>query len=167
MVVGSDTNAYRRDLPHLEKPGKTYFVTFCTFKQQILPPAARSVVLDSVVHDHQSKYWLEAAVVMPDHVHLICTPYELRLWMLLQAIKGSSSHRIKHILSPPNWQDESFDHILRSGESARAKAEYIINNPARKGLVATADEWPWLWRSWIEGAAGEGARRHTQEFTGS
>jgi len=77
---------------------------------------------------------------MPDHVHLICTPYELRLWMLLQAIKGSSSHRIKHILSPPNWQDESFDHILRSGESARAKAEYIINNPARKGLVATADE---------------------------
>jgi len=42
-----------------------------------------------------------------------------------------------------------------------AKGEYVCNNPVRKGYVRTPDEWPWLWREWIEGAAGEGARRHT------
>ena len=159
MVVGTDTNAYRRDLPHLEKLGKTYFITFCTFERLNLPHAARSIALDSIVHDHRLNYWLEAAVVMPDHAHLILMPYELRLCALLQAIKSASSHRMKHlrILPPPVWQDESFDHILRRGESARVKAEYICDNPVRRGLVASPDEWPWLWRSWIEGAAGEGA----------
>src|SRR6185436_1759469 len=28
LVIGTDTHAYRRDLPHLENAGKTYFVTF-------------------------------------------------------------------------------------------------------------------------------------------
>jgi putative transposase len=49
------------------------------------------------------------------------------------------------------WQPESFDRILRNTESARAKAEYVIMNPVRAGLCATPDEYPWVWREWIEG----------------
>src|SRR5438445_953122 len=138
MVVGSDTM----------RVAATFLISKSPARRTLQRSARSSGRSFRLPRAPLSKYWLEAAVVMPDHVHLICTPYELRLWMLLQAIKGSSSHRIKYILSPPIWQDESFDHILRSGESARTKAEYIINNPARKGLVATVDEWPWLWRSW-------------------
>jgi hypothetical protein len=43
------------------------------------------------------------------------------------------------------WQRESFDRILRSGDDLRAKAEYIANNPVRKGFVRTSAEWRWLW----------------------
>jgi REP element-mobilizing transposase RayT len=163
MPIAHDTIAYQRNLPHLEKPGKTYFGTFCTWKGRELPPAARSIALASCIHDHGSKYWLDSAVVMLDHVHLILTPYEETLHSILQAIKSSSSHLIKRdrIMEPPVWLDESFDHILRSDESAREKAEYICNNPVRKDYVKTPDEWPWLWREWIEGRAGEGARHHT------
>jgi len=164
VPVGDDTNAYRRDLPHLEKSGKTYFVTFCTWHRRQLPPEARDLTLASCVHDHRLQYWLHVAVVMLDHVHLIVSPYDdARLRTVLQAIKSSSSHQIKHarLLNPPTWQDESFDHILRSDEDIRAKGEYVCNNPVRKGYVRTPDEWPWLWREWIESAAGEGARRHT------
>ena len=138
-------------------------MTFCTFERKELPPVARSIVLVSLLHDHRVKYWLDSAVVMPDHVHLILMPYEDVLHDLLQAMKGASSHQIKHlgIERPPIWQEESFDHILRNDESARKKGDYICENPVRKGLVKSPDEWPWLWRSWIDSAAGGGARRHT------
>jgi hypothetical protein len=34
MPIAHDTSVYERNLPHLEKPGKTYFVTFCTWKSR-------------------------------------------------------------------------------------------------------------------------------------
>jgi hypothetical protein len=50
------------------------------------------------------------------------------------------------------WQDESFDHLLRSDESLRQKAEYICQNPVRAGLVEREEDYPWLWREWLEGS---------------
>jgi hypothetical protein len=40
---------------------------------------------------------------------------------------------------------------LRSDESARSKAEYVCQNPVRHGLVANENDYPWLWREWVEG----------------
>lgn len=52
------------------------------------------------------------------------------------------------------WQTESFDHMLRSGERTREKAEYICANPVRAGLVEHEDEYRWIWREWVEGRVG-------------
>jgi putative transposase len=41
------------------------------------------------------------------------------------------------------WQPRYFDHIVRAEEDLRAIAEYILNNPVRKGLVERAENWPW------------------------
>jgi len=49
------------------------------------------------------------------------------------------------------WQHESFDHELRRDESLRQKAEYVCANPLRRGLVKTGEEYPWIWREWVEG----------------
>jgi len=43
------------------------------------------------------------------------------------------------------WQDESFDHVLRSNESFDEKLEYIRQNPVRRALAAKPEEYPWLW----------------------
>ena len=43
------------------------------------------------------------------------------------------------------WQHDFFDHRLRHDESLEEKANYILQNPARAGLVARAEEWPWVW----------------------
>jgi len=49
------------------------------------------------------------------------------------------------------WQKGFFDHRLRDHESARQKAEYILENPVRAGLAESADAWPYRWiapQSW-------------------
>jgi hypothetical protein len=38
-----------------------------------------------------------------------------------------------------------FDHRLRREESLRDKADYILHNPVRKGLVARPEDWPRVW----------------------
>ena len=39
------------------------------------------------------------------------------------------------------WQRDFFDHRLRREESEREKADYVLRNPERAGLVAQWEEW--------------------------
>lgn len=63
--------------------------------------------------------------------------------------KSWTSRRIRALLPRPTtaattlWKREFFDHILRSGESYTQKSEYVRNNPARAGLVRSAEDWPY------------------------
>src|SRR5438876_12310289 len=41
------------------------------------------------------------------------------------------------------WQEEFFDHILRSKESYSQKWDYVRENPVRAEFVASSDQWPW------------------------
>jgi DNA mismatch repair protein MutL len=150
---------HRRNLPHLQREGATYFVTFCTSDRWTLPENARDAVLAHCLHDHGAKVWVHGAVVMPDHVHLVLTPLAdvhgapYGLSEILSGIKGASAHAVNEMLARKGrvWQEESFDHVLRSNETARAKVEYICANPVRKGLARNEGEYRWLWREWIEG----------------
>ena len=145
---------YRRNLPHLQRDYKPHFITFVTKNRRVLAVWARQTVLDCCIHDHAKKYNLRVVVVMPDHVHLILTPLMdergrriLPLPQIMKAIKGTSSHAINRMLGTHEviWQEESFDHVLRSSESLDAKIDYILQNPTRAGLVNVASEYPWSW----------------------
>jgi hypothetical protein len=46
-------------------------------------------------------------------------------------------------LSPPFWQADTFDHILRSAKSYSEKWDYVRANPVRSGLTAHPEGWPW------------------------
>jgi len=72
---------------------------------------------------------------------------------IMSGIKGASAHAINKTLNRKGrvWQPESFDHILRSDEKAFDKSQCICENPARKGLVKKMDDYPWIWREWVEG----------------
>ncbi|PYQ62788.1 MAG: hypothetical protein DMF58_00710 [Acidobacteria bacterium] len=90
------------------------------------------------MHDHRILYWLHSAVIMPDHVHAILTPYEQSsLSTILDAIKGASAHLINRNLGRRGhlWQDESFDRILRAGEEIRKK-------PSTSATIQFAQGWP-------------------------
>src|SRR2546427_1295450 len=77
---------YRRRLPHLQKADAAIFVTFCTGGRRVLPEVARDLVLEHCLREagvarapSPAKGWsprihLYAAVVMPDHVHLLLSP---------------------------------------------------------------------------------------------
>jgi len=68
---------------------------------------------------------------------------------ILQRLKGATAHRINKLLgrSGPAWEEESFDHVLRSDESLKETAEYIRQNPVRRGLVKSPEDYRWLWVS--------------------
>ncbi len=145
---------YRRNLPHIQKDFTPHYVTFVTKFRWILPPAARDIVLSACCHDHRRRYELYVAVVMPDHAHMIFTPlideekHEIfSLIRIMQTIKGASARAINQTLGRvgPVWQEESFDHVLRSSEGLDAKVEYVLENPIRRGLVKRWQDYPWIW----------------------
>jgi REP element-mobilizing transposase RayT len=143
---------YRRNLPHYQKDNRILFITYSTWHRWKLPEIAKDLALESCRRAHGRKYSLYAAVVMPDHVHLICTPLmdengSISIPEITRTIKSESAHRINNVLARIGrvWQDESFDHILRGDESLRKKVGYILENPVRAGLVASPCEYRWLW----------------------
>ena len=140
------------------------YVTFSTYKRWVLPESVRTLVLEHCLRDHGTKVIVHGAVVMPDHAHMVFTPLgdkqgnTVGLAEIMSGIKGASAHRVNKALGRRGrvWQDESFDRIMRSHESVRQKVAYICENPFRKGLVKSADDYPWLWREWVEGKTAEG-----------
>ena len=87
-------------------------------------------------------------------MHLILTPLEdqnrrmiYSLSEIMKGIKATAAHTINRQLNRRGsvWQEESFDHVLRSSESLDAKIAYILANPVRRGLVNLPSEYPWLW----------------------
>ena len=126
---------YRRNLPHLQKDFTPHFITFVTRLRWILPPIARDIVLSCCCQDHRIRYELHVAVIMPDHVHMILTPLIDRqraetfsLIRIMQSLKGASARAINQTLQHhgPVWQQESFDHVLRSSEGLDAKVDYVL-----------------------------------------
>ena len=65
----------------------------------------------------------------------------------MQSLKSVTAHRINKLLrrSGPVWEEESFDHVLRSDESLEDKREYIRQNPVRAGLAKRPEDYRWLW----------------------
>lgn len=146
---------YRRNLPHLQRDCAPHFITFVTKYRWILPPLARDIVLSSCCRDHREKYELYVAVAMSDHVHMILTPLVnervgeiYSLMEITRAIKSASAHLINRRLHRCGtvWQQESFDHVLRSSESLDAKVNYVLQNPVRKGLVKNWRDYKWTWQ---------------------
>jgi putative transposase len=146
--------SYRRRLPHIQKDNRPLFVTFNTRHRWRLPASARDVVLECVAKEDGRKFDLHGAVVMPDHVHLIFTPLRRQdgwlysLSEIMHAVKGTSAWRINALVGGrgPVWQEEFFDHVLRSNDSVADKVDYVCANPVRAGLVRSEAEYRWLWR---------------------
>ncbi len=148
---------YRRRSPHLQKDDHPLFVTFATKNRWRLPARARDIVLECCLKQNAHTVRLHAAVVMPDHVHLIYSPlrredgWGYSLPEVMKAIKGSAAWRINHVLerSGPVWQEEFFDHVIRSNENLMDKVNYVCENPMRAGLANKEAEYRWLWRGEI------------------
>lgn len=146
--IGAQLHQPKRWLPHWQQGGSTYFVTFRAAGVE-LSPELRVMVLNAARHFDGQRYTLWAAVVMPDHVHLLLTPHERepRQWWslssILHSVKGYTAKEVNRRLgrSGSVWLQESFDRIVRDEEEFVGKWAYIHNNPLKKGLCEHADDW--------------------------
>ena len=64
----------------------------------------------------------------------------------MRALKGVTAREANKALQRTGqrfWQEESFDHWVRSEGSFDRIVLYIENNPVRAGLVTKPEDWPW------------------------
>jgi REP element-mobilizing transposase RayT len=143
-----DVLASRRNLPHIQVHDATYFITFRCCEGVSLPESVREIVLSAMRFWHGRRIFLDAAIVMPDHAHAILRITDnSTLSQILHSIKSYSANQINKQLSRqgPIWQDESFDHILRSEAEWEEKLQYVRENPVVAGLVEESSQYRWLW----------------------
>jgi putative transposase len=105
-------------------------------------------LVTGALHDGQHKfqrYQLHAFVVMPNHVHILVTPKVVASrW--LAPLKGFTAYQANKLLGCHGqafWQDESYDHLVRSAAEFDRIRLYIEQNPVTAGLVGGPWEYPW------------------------
>ncbi|HLX42440.1 MAG TPA: transposase [Bryobacteraceae bacterium] len=84
-------------------------------------------------------------VVMSNHVHILIFPLK-PLREVTRAVKSTSARLANQILGrrgQPFWQEESFDHWVRSTTEFDKIRRYIEMNPVNGGLVDQPGDWPW------------------------
>jgi putative transposase len=90
-------------------------------------------------------YTLYAWVIMPNHVHVVFQP-KAALPDIMRWLKGRSGRVANRILGrtgKPFWQDESYDHWIRSTQELDEIIDYVETNPVSAGLVHSAEQWLW------------------------
>jgi REP element-mobilizing transposase RayT len=123
----------------------SFFITLCcqargTDQLCVVPTPEK--LLTAVRHYHNEHRWhMFLWLLMPDHLHaLVSCPRDEDLTKLVTAWKRFTARETGIV-----WQKGFFDHRLRADESFEEKAQYIRQNPVRKGLTATPETWPHQW----------------------
>ena len=115
-------------------------------------PSIANLVSNAIlIGDCERRFYdLCAWVVMPNQVHLLILPL-VAVPILMRWLKGSTARSANRILDrtgQPFWQDESYDHYLRSFNRIGRTIAYIEENPVSAGLASSAGQWPWSSASW-------------------
>ena len=127
---------------------RPFFVTVCTDDRRHLFADHRvgremlQCILDGA---EDSAFTVLAVCVMPDHWHALVMPLGTpnELGRMVRAAKGRATARLRALgIRGRIWQARFYDHVVRAEEDLRKEAEYIVNNPVRKGLVTSADDYP-------------------------
>lgn len=111
-------------------------------------PRVASCVAEALTHFDETRYSLFTWCVMPNHVHavLALTAAE-RIDRVMHSWKSYTSKACNRPLGRQGqfWQEDYFDHSVRSQEEFRDTVEYVLNNPVKAGL----SDWPYV-RSYPE-----------------
>jgi putative transposase len=148
---GSESRPYRNlmrrhALPHdpplyVDTAQEVFFVTICCRRRrqnQLCHREIAEILFQAVrFYEHRSQWFVHLLVLMPDHLHcLVSFGFETRMRDIIARWKRYTATHAKI-----EWQRDFFDHRLRNDESWREKADYILANPVRAGLIEKAEDW--------------------------
>jgi putative DNA methylase len=110
-------------------------------------PEIAALMVDALQYgqDRMRYYQLDAFVVMPNHIHVLLTPWaELaKITHALKRFTAREANRILGLTGQPFWQDESYDHLVRHQDEFDRILRYIENNPVKAGLVSEPAAFTW------------------------
>jgi REP element-mobilizing transposase RayT len=101
-------------------------------------PDISKIVADSLLFFHSERLDTGDFVVMPNHAHVLMTPYSgYELEDVLHSVKSYTANQINRTLkrSGTLWMEESHDHIVRDGEELLRIQSYIRANPEEAKLA--------------------------------
>jgi REP element-mobilizing transposase RayT len=120
-----------------------YFVTLCVENREPVLANDETFIAFKNAAMRLRDWTVLAAVLMPDHLHVLVSPTkdrEAKLGNFSAAIKRWTRQELR---ASWNWQPGSFDRLLRSDESLQDKWLYVEENPVRAGLVKHYLDWPY------------------------
>jgi len=130
------------------QPGLYYFLTTSVSGRRpiFVDEDNATIVLNSIQWLRSAgRFLVDAAVVMPDHLHVVGELGESTLSQVMHSLKSFSARQLVTAgVAPPVWQDGYHDHGLRNDEDYRLKIRYVLQNPVRAGLVQQVHEYPYL-----------------------
>ena len=125
------------------------FVTVCAESRNAI--LAHEWMLKIILEAWENaQNWLVGRyVMMPDHIHFFCAPAtypvsDFHGWMKYWKRLAQQAFAARGDTRPPGaklWQDGCWDTQMRTGMQYEEKWQYVRNNPVRKGLVTTSDDW--------------------------
>ena len=141
-------------LKHFDYSQKVYvyYITICTQNKM---KYFKNCEIAQIIKDEikfrvrKKEILLYCYCLMPDHLHMLLSLgslYEKRLhdWMIV--FKRYTARMVKNEFKIQQlWQRDFYDHIIRRKESLIQKAEYIVNNPVREGIVEEWEDYPHSW----------------------
>ena len=108
-------------------------------------PDAAKIVQDSLLHYNEMKYILHAWCIMPNHVHVIFHMLDnMSQSEIIHGWKSFTAHSINTLLNRKGqlWQNDTYNHIIRTSEEYYYQIRYVWNNPAKAGFST----WQWRWK---------------------
>ncbi|MBC8039197.1 MAG: transposase [Opitutaceae bacterium] len=109
---------------------------------QLTDETKAGVFLSAARLYHETGKWrCHLILIMPDHVHAILAfPVDGAMAVVVRNWKRATArmHSVK-------WQENYFDHRLRTDEESAKTWIYIRRNPVVKGLCEAEDDWRWWW----------------------
>jgi putative transposase len=99
----------------------------------------RELLLGILREKDEVGYRLDQFVIMPNHVHLLVLPLgQHSLTVIVGDWKKHSTRLINKMLNRTGklWQQESFDHVIRTAEKFASFRLYIEENPVKARLRA-------------------------------
>lgn len=109
------------------------------------------MVLEALKQQEGKIFGLHAAVIMPNHIHIVVQmkPSNISesLYRMLQSLKSHTALEANKILRRFGafWQHESYDHVVRDEKELERTILYILNNPVKAKFVHHPHQWCWLY----------------------
>ena len=113
------------------------YLDTCQGRCVLQVPSLAKIVADSLLFFDGERYRMGDFVVMPNHVHLLCAfPSEEMLVTQCDSWLHFTARQINLQLDRKGkfWQQEPFDHLVRSPEQYEYLRKYIAQNGAKAGL---------------------------------
>ena len=130
-----------------------YLITTAVFdrKPTFNHASAANIVLSSLHwFEKEGKIILDAAVVMPDHLHIVAGLCKGSIAGFMRSFKGYTAYKINRLKNTKGtfWQPQYHDHALRQDEDLYEVVLYTLHNPVRADLISDFHDYPFWYCRW-------------------